>query len=72
MHRLILMIHNVDAKISYAIMQYISGISVRRIWPTRLQGVFVVKIALSSCSSRISAGFAEKNRWPKIRRKKCG
>jgi len=31
-------------------MQYIIGISIRRIWPTRLQGVFVVIIALSSCS----------------------
>jgi len=45
-------------------MQYISGISVRRIWPTRLQGVFVVKIALSSCSWPQPPNFS----W--IRRKK--
>jgi len=53
-------------------MQYISGISVRRIWSTRLQGVFVVKIALivvvAGLSRWISAGFAGK----KICRKKCG
>ena len=47
-------------------MQYISGagISVRRIWPTRLQGVFVVKVALSSCS------WPQPPNFSRIRRKK--